>query len=439
MPGNASSTDVQKPMLLVGLTFWRRVAFRFAFCFWTMFCLSQNLVELALWFWPWMAEKVDFGVNWPIRQLALWTGQHVFHLSGVFSTFHPTGSGDTALRWINFLILLALSFVGSMVWTIIDEASGRHPDYRSLYQWLRLGMRFVLATILLLYGFDKIFPLQFPVATGERLTVTYADSSPMGLLWRFMGSSALYRIFGGLAEVIPGLLLLFRRTTTVGAMGAAAVMVNVVALNFGYDVSVKLYSCELLLMALFLLLPDLAPMWQFFVKRQDTRLPDQRIPAWDRRAFNIAAHCVQALTISYVLFTSGVSAWKTWHDGRTPIAGAWMVDAASGALQGEHWTSLFTGGAGRLHVASGTKGGWLKVKIDVSDHTLAILGDLHDVSAGEKKTVGDLRWTPEQNGVMQLTGTWHGQPAGLTLHRVTPNSKLETRGFHLVQEFPVNE
>ncbi len=419
--------------------FWSRVSFRLAFCFWTIFCLGQGLTDLLLWFWPWLSEKVGLGVNWPVQRLTLWTGQHVFHLYGVAATFHPTGSGDTALAWIGLVITIAISLLAAIVWTAISEASNQHSGYKSLHQWLRLGMRFVLAAVLMSYGFDKVFPLQFPNVTGERLSVTYANSTPMGLLWRFMGASALYRIFGGLAEVIPGLLLMFRRTTTLAALGAAAVMLNVVVLNFAYDVPVKLYSSELLIMSLFLLLPDLGPMWRFFVRRQDARLPAGTVPLPERRALSIAAQCLQVLTIGYILYTSGFTAWKTWHNGRTPLSGAWTVQVAGGALKAENWSSLYTSGADALHVASGPQGQWLAVKIDPAAQSVTIFGDAHDESATEKAPAGTLRWTPEHDGAMQLTGTWHGQPASLSLRKVSPNSKLETRGFHLVQEYPVNQ
>ena len=78
----------------------------------------------------------------------------------------------------------------------------------------------------------------------------------MGLLWTFMGASRAYTIFGGLGELTGGLLLLWRRTTTLGALVVIAVMTNVVMLNFSYDVPVKQYSVHLVLMALYLLLPE---------------------------------------------------------------------------------------------------------------------------------------------------------------------------------------
>jgi len=81
------------------------------------------------------------------------------------------------------------------------------------------------------------------------------DQSPMGLLWNFMGASAPYTIFGGLGELIGGLLLTNRRTALLGALISAAVMSQVVMLNFSYDVPVKIYSSELLLTARVLIAP----------------------------------------------------------------------------------------------------------------------------------------------------------------------------------------
>ena len=64
-----------------------------------------------------------------------------------------------------------------------------------------------------------------------------------------MGYSPAYNVFAGGAEALGGLLLLFRRTTTLGAVVAIGVLTNIVMLNFCYDVPVKLFSIHLTLMA----------------------------------------------------------------------------------------------------------------------------------------------------------------------------------------------
>lgn len=70
-----------------------------------------------------------------------------------------------------------------------------------------------------------------------------------------MGYSRTYTIFAGAGEVIGGVLLFFRRTTTLGALILCGVLANVVALNFSYGIPVKIFSSLLLLLAYFWSLP----------------------------------------------------------------------------------------------------------------------------------------------------------------------------------------
>jgi hypothetical protein len=108
------------------------------------------------------------------------------------------------------------------------------------------------------YGMAKTFTTgnQFAPPDVSQLLKTYGDSSPMNLVWTMMGTSRAYTFFAGSGEVVGGLLLLWRRTTTVGALVTFGVMANVVMLNFCYDVPVKLYSTHLTVMAVFLFVAD---------------------------------------------------------------------------------------------------------------------------------------------------------------------------------------
>ena len=125
-----------------------------------------------------------------------------------------------------------------------------HPD-RRLHGLVRVLVRFFLCEMLLGYGFAKVFPLQFAQPSSFRLAQQLGDMSPMGLLWTFMGYSPSYQMFTGAVEVLAGLLLTTRRTTLLGALVALAAMTHVFALNMCFDVPVKLYSFNYLMMAIF--------------------------------------------------------------------------------------------------------------------------------------------------------------------------------------------
>ena len=134
----------------------------------------------------------------------------------------------------------------------------RAPRRDAWVDLLRSYLRYVLAFAMLGYGLAKVNLLgnQFPEISEGRLGRTWGETSPMGLVWGFMGASRPYTIFAGLGEVVAAFFLLWRRTALFGALVAVAVMTNVVMLNYCYDIPVKISSTHLTLMGLLILAPD---------------------------------------------------------------------------------------------------------------------------------------------------------------------------------------
>lgn len=178
----------------------------------------------------------------------------------------PNGSGDTTYNYIQVFFFLITALVIAAIWSVADRK--KRLDYHRLFFWFLILLRYYLALMMISYGLAKVFKTQFPFPSPLRLTQPYGDSSPMGLLWTFMGYSTAYNVFTGLGEFVGGVLLFFRRTTMLGALIVIVVMSNVVALNFTYDVPVKLFSIHLLLMAFIILTPDLPRIIHFFLTRQ---------------------------------------------------------------------------------------------------------------------------------------------------------------------------
>jgi uncharacterized membrane protein YphA (DoxX/SURF4 family) len=272
--------------------------------------------------------------------LESWFAAHVFHLTGVAATRHPTGSGDTARDWIGMLALLVFAAAGAAIWSAVAEwgitQRGWRRDYRTLYAWLLLAVRFTLISILFAYGISKVFDLQFSPPDVRVLNERYGDSSPMELMWTFVGYSVPYTIFSGLVEVIPGVLLLFRRTAVLGALMAAAVMLNVALLNFCYDVPVKLYSSLDVLMALFLLLPHVPSLFQFFLRRRDARLGGVWVGRPERRLLRVAGYCVWAVLIGHLLYMHVSADAKQWSHRRTETNTGYPL-----MTRGFHWVQEY--------------------------------------------------------------------------------------------------
>lgn len=223
-----------------------RIAFRFAFVYLVLYLpiATQGGFPFTNQLYQWLV------LGW--NEVVAWTGHHVLHLAGEIAT-QQTGSGDRTWDWVQIFCIAALAVFGAAVWTAL---AFRRPSHPHLHEWLRIAVRYVLALSLLMYGLAKVFPGQFAFPPAYWLVQTLGDSSPMRLLWAFMGYSKPYTIFAGVSEVLGGLLLLWRRTTSLGALVALAVMANVMMMNYCYDVPVKLLSTHLVALSLFLLLPD---------------------------------------------------------------------------------------------------------------------------------------------------------------------------------------
>ncbi|MBU8895322.1 hypothetical protein KRR26_06880 [Corallococcus sp. M34] len=239
-----------------------RLAFRFACAYVCLYGFSLLMESLP------SGDLVSRFLNDQVWHVVVpWLGKHVLRLGADITTFQ-NGSGDTTYNYVQLLLYLTLAGAVTAAWSVWDW---RRPQYVKAHDVLRTLVRYVLAAAMLSYGMAKVIKLQFPAPSPGRLMEPLGELSPMGLLWTFMGYSTGYNLFTGSAEVLGGLLLFSRRTTTLGALVVVGVMSNVVALNFFYDVPVKIYSSHLLLFAVLLLLPDLRRLADVLVLNRATR------------------------------------------------------------------------------------------------------------------------------------------------------------------------
>jgi hypothetical protein len=167
----------------------------------------------------------------------------------------------------------------------------------------------------------KVIQAQMPPPPLSRLVEAYGDSSPMGLLWTFMGASRGYNAFAGGAEMLAGLLLFVPGLTALGALLAIAVMSNVFMLNMCYDVPVKLFSFHLLLMAVFLAIPDLRRLINLFVLRRKVQLSVAE-PLFHRRWLNRGSLVAQFLFGLFVITASLYGAHQSQSRAAAAVRGA---------------------------------------------------------------------------------------------------------------------
>jgi hypothetical protein len=247
----------------------------------------------------------------------------------------------------------------------------------------------------------------------------------MGVVWSFMGASAAYTVFSGLAEVTGGVLLFFRRTTALGALVTFGVMTNVVALNYCYDISVKLNSTHFLLMSAFLLAPDFQRLVNVFLLNRAAEPADFRLPTFRTGWPLWASRGVWAIVFALGVIANGVDAYKKYAapKPRSPLYGLYAVESET--PDGWYRMAFDTPDSFTIRGRDG-RPGYYQVEYDVAKQMFTIKNGIA------------LRWSRQDGNVLLLTGTVGGKETTIRLRRIDETLLLRTRGFHWVQEYPFN-
>ena len=369
---------------------------------------------------------------------SVWVGKNILGLGDGVVVIQPTGSGDTAAQFVRVAIFLFLAVAGTIAWTAVSRSQPPSPRLLAAF---RVYVRYAMAMWLLAYGFAKVPPLQFQVPGPELLVRTYGDSSPMGLLWTFMGHSPAYTMFAGFAELIPGLLLLFRRTTLLGALIGAATMTNVGALNFMYDVPVKLFSAHLLAALVLIAAPDLWRLAKFFVLNQP--VPAAQLRPHPRSRLSLVT---KVAFVALLLTSNVVGAYQSYFRfgpgaPRTEFAGVYEIESfvADGEERPPLWTDtsrwrrLLVSHRGFLVVQPmGDKNERFSYKQDAQGQMLNLTG----FGTSEVYT---LKTRQDEDGALLLEGQFRERELRVKLRKQPATAfPLQTRGFRWVQELPYN-
>lgn len=429
---------------------WTRIVFRFVFSYLALYCLYVFSWIVQIVKGTFAGRSTDTSYDLLCHHIVPWVGSHILRFATPITVF-SNGSGDTTYDNVLILCELFLAVVATILWSMLDR---NRTDYRRVHEWLRFVVRLVLSSMMLMYGMEKLIPGQFGTLTLGTLATRVGDLTPFDLLWTFMAASKPYTIFCGAVEVLAGLLLVFPGLTTLGALIAMAATANVFALDMSYDVPVKLGALHYLLMALFLVAPEIRRLMNVFIFNRRAA-PREAVPLSNRRWVNRSAEVFLGLASIFWLskFTYGslTRYAPENHPATAPrpaLYGVWQVEEF--ATAGNPSAPLFTAKlASDLRIGPGDDR-WMELIVDstnagirLSNGVLAYVTLKSDMN---KNTVligddADEDWkcdfVYQQTGDRQLTleGHINGNAATIKLHRVdSSKSILVTRGFHWINE-----
>jgi hypothetical protein len=297
-----------------------RIAFRFWLLYLGLYCLATAYITDLLG----GIGVPDLATLWPLRPVIFWTAAHIFHVNVPVCNFGE--SADCTLYWVMTFCLLVIAAAATVVWSLLDRS---RENYAELHKWFRLFVRVALAGQMIIYGLAKVIPGQMRFPTLIRLVQPFGTFSPMAVLWNFMGAAPAYQIFTGCALLAAGLLLIVPRTATFGALISLADMILVFVLNMTYDVPIKLPAFHDILLACFLLAPDVQRLVRFLLLRRTTSLSTEAELFRGVRANRIAlaAQIILGLWLIGMNCNHYYGSWRTQGGGRPlpPLYGIWEV------------------------------------------------------------------------------------------------------------------
>lgn len=227
---------------------YEKIAFRFFFIYFLVQAVPLD----------WLYYKQVFAINWAHLRYS-----DIFLLAHYMPQFIAG-----AQSFAGWGIVALIAAIGTIIWTVIDR--NRTATYNNLYYWIRAIVRYRLAIGVIAYGFIKVFPLQSPYPSLSNLNTSYGDFTRWKLFSISLGIVPGYESFLGLVEVVAGLLLLGRKTASVGAVVILLFTGNVFMSNIAYDGGEVVYSLYLIVLALFVLSWDLQRIVTLLVLQKPT-------------------------------------------------------------------------------------------------------------------------------------------------------------------------
>lgn len=188
------------------------------------------------------------------------------------------------LNYINLILIFIISVVAGLGWTYFDKKA---VNYNKMNYWIRVLARYRLAYGMIGWGLKKIFVMQMVHPPVGMLNTPFVNMAEKKLYWSHVGIELQYEIFLGFAEFLPGILLLFRKTSALGAALAAVVCFNICIANHAYDAGVAVPAAYFMLIGIFIVAYDLPNIWNLVVRERDVT-PYRWYPAfasgWQRNA-----------------------------------------------------------------------------------------------------------------------------------------------------------
>ncbi len=426
-------------MLTLPTNHWsigQKIAFRFFFLYFAIFIVFNPNIDLPI------VTSILEAIGNLMQRFIPWFAQRIFGLKEKITVF-TNGSGDTTYNYFLWLFGFLLALIGTAICSGLDR---KRNHYSTLWYWISVAIRYYLICNMITYGLVKVIKLQFPFPSLHKLMQPAGNMSPMGLAWSYIGYSKTYNTFIGIAEILGGLLLVFRRTTVIGALVTISVMLNVFMMNMSYDIPVKILSFNTVLMCLFLLWNNFKQLFKLFFQHKTIQFSAQEFPhtkKWQR----VSALSLKWLFVGFVIISNlfdSIEGQKI-RGTKAPKPPLWGIFNVQRFVKNNdtlpplqtdttYWKSLIIDRSGTAVVRfMNDSAKRYAFEVDTIVKRIVVYNQ------GDTTKKYSLAYLLNNKDELTLTGRLWGDSVDLQLKKYDINNfRLVNRGFHWINELPFN-
>jgi hypothetical protein len=385
---------------------WHKFGFRFFFLFLGLASVFTWIMAIYFAYRAVATTSIEslYPIFKPLSGFLHWLDKYIYH-TGYDPDLHIPLPVDNHFGVAYHLTLVLLAGIGAVIWSALDK---RRINYVRLSHWFNIYLRYTLAVTILGYGIDKVIPVQMPYPRSVDMVRLFGNQSKEDLLWKFIGISPGYSLFTGGCEVLAGVLLFSRRTAVFGYLFVLGLLTNVVALNWFYNISVKLFSSLLWLNAFYLLAPWLVTIFKFFFSGKPAVIPQRQFAfrkIW--KSYLLRGAMIGLPLLFFALF--GFGDVKRYRDEIASARKEKIYKVAAFSVKDSLMTAdsvrwrrvLFVYDNYMLIYNMNDLQDWYRYDLDSANKTLT----LH---ALYKPDVMTLRYAYPSDGEMHLNGKWKG-------------------------------
>lgn len=399
-------------------TLFQKITFRLLFLCLGLFLLDY---EMAIFFIDLNSFGTLTAIYKSIVQPVAWLDKHLYHF-GYDPKLHQAFPGNSHFGMVYYLTIIIISLLVVIAWSIVD----RHKkNYHRLNHWFRLYIRYIIALIMFSYGITKVIPSQMSYPGITDLLTPMGDESRFSVVWNFVGASPGYEAFTGFCEVIASLLLIFNRTYVLGGLLMCAVLTNVVALNFFYNIGVSLPSSLLLVSVLYLLAPYALKLAQFFFQAKTISLSEKHYSfekGWRKYAVIALGICIPLFSFINSLYEANTIYRKLRAEAKEQrlydvnyfIAKDTLQPLLTDTLRWRRFVFLSKKSAAVYNMED--KAVFYDCDLDPLKRTCR----LHDYDDSAKWDI--LHYSYPQKNMLQFTGSWKGAAVTILMKEIPIDS-----------------